>query len=192
LDVGCGRGEFLKLLKENGVKAKGIDVDKKMVDYCKKKGLNVILASATDYLKSLPDNTLDGIFMAQVIEHLRPKDAVEFIKMTYNKLRKGSYLVIETVNTSSFVGLSNFSLDPSHIFPFPPSLLEFLLRSAGFKKIEIKFLAPPADELKLKKIKIDERLSSSEIELVDTYNKNIEKLNSVIYGYQDYAIICKR
>jgi O-antigen chain-terminating methyltransferase len=192
LDIGCGRGEFLELLKENVVKAKGIDINKKMVEHCKKKGLYVIFFDALDYLESIPDNSLEGIFMAQVIEHFKPRKIVEIINLSYKKLKKGSYFVIETVNPASFTSLSNFNLDLSHIKLLHPSLMEFLLQSAGFREIEVRFLSPIPEVSKLKKINIDKKLTDPEKKFLEVHNDNIEKLNSIIYGYQDYAIIGKK
>jgi O-antigen chain-terminating methyltransferase len=192
LDIGCGRGEFLELLKENGTKAKGIDIDKKMIEHCKKKGLDVIFFDAFDYLESIPDNSLEGIFMAHVIEHFKPKKIVKIINLSYKKLKKGSYFIIETVNPKSFASLSNFNIDLSHVKLLHPSLMEFLLLSAGFKKMEVKFLSPIPEASKLKKINIDKKLTNSEKKFLEVHNTNIEKLNSIIYGYQDYAIIGKK
>jgi len=192
LDIGCGRGEFLELLKEHGIKAKGIDIDKKMVDYCKKKGLDVVLSDATDHLESLPNNTLDGIFIAQVIEHFKPKKITEIINLAYKKLKRDSYLVIETVNPTSFISLSSFTIDPTHVNPLHPSLMEFLYLSAGFKEVELRFLSPIPEDSKLQKIQVDKKLNGLNTEFINTYNKNIEKLNSIIYGYQDYAVIGKK
>ena len=192
LDIGCGRGEFLELLKKNGTKARGIDINSKMVEYCRDKGLDVALSDAVDYLKSLPDDSLEGIFMAQVIEHFKPRKIVEIINLSYKKLKKGSNLIIETVNPESFVSLSNFDLDLSHVKLLHPNLIEFLLRSAGFKKVEVKFLSPIPEKSKLKKIKPDKEFTEQEKKFSEIYNENIRKLNSIIYGYQDYAVIAKK
>jgi 2-polyprenyl-3-methyl-5-hydroxy-6-metoxy-1,4-benzoquinol methylase len=192
LDVGCGRGEFLELLRENGVDARGVDANKNMVKYCNKKRLNVNLVDGADYLKSISDNSLGGIFMAQVIEHFKPRKMVEIINLSYKKLKKGSNLVIETVNPESFVSLSNFDLDLSHVKSLHPSLLEFLLQSAGFRKVEVKFLSPVPEESKLKKIEPDTGLTKQEKKFLELYNENVGKLNSIIYGYQDYSIIAKK
>lgn len=192
LDIGCGRGEFLELLRENGVQARGVEIDEKTVDYCKKKKLEVVLSDGIEYLESLPDDSLGGIFMAQVIEHLPPARVNKLIQLSYKKLKKNSYLVIETPNPLSLVSFHNFFLDPTHVFPLHPQLMEFLMSSAGFKKIEIIFSSPNPEQSKLRKLKLKKGLGSWEKEFVKTYNDNIEKLNSVIYGYQDYAIVGKK
>lgn len=192
LDIGCGRGEFLELLKENGTKARGIDINKKMIEHCKKKGLDVAFFDAFDYLKSIPDSSLGGIFMAQVIEHFKPRKIVEIIGLSYKKLKKGSCLVIETINPTSFTSLSNFNLDPSHTKPLHPSLMKFLFQSSGFKKSEIKFLSPTPVESELKNIKIDENFTKSEKRFLEIYNANVRILNSVLFGYQDYSVIGKK
>lgn len=189
LDIGCGRGEFLEILRENGVRARGVEIDGRMVDYCKNKKLDVVLSDGVEYLESLPDKSLGGIFVAQVIEHLPPAKINKLVQLAYKKLKKDSYLVIETVNPLSFTSFHNFFLDPTHIFPVHPQLIEFLMSSAGFKKIEIIFSLPTPEQCKLAKFKLRKGLRSWEKEFVRAYNDNIEKLNSVIYGYQDYAAV---
>src|SRR2546421_7355315 len=72
LDIGCGRGEFLTLLREAGVEARGIDSDADMVAYARGDGLDVEQADLVEYLQRLDDGSLGGIFMGQVVEHLPP------------------------------------------------------------------------------------------------------------------------
>ncbi|MCX6776175.1 MAG: class I SAM-dependent methyltransferase [Candidatus Micrarchaeota archaeon] len=192
LDIGCGRGEFLELLKEKGVRATGIDNNKGMVYLCRKKGLNVIMSDAVEYLQSIPNSSIDGIFISHVLEHFKPKKIVEFIKLANKKLKNGSYLVIGTPNPLSFFSLSHFSTDPSHVNPLNPLLMEFLLSSSGFNEVNVMFHSPTPEELQLKKIKENKKMTEFEREFTKVYNANVEKLNSTIYGYQDYTIVGKK
>jgi O-antigen chain-terminating methyltransferase len=98
LDIGCGRGEFLEILKENGITAKGIDINEDMVIYCQSKGLNVERTDAVDYLEGLEDKSLDSIFLDQVVEHLAPEYLMKMLDLCYSKLKFGFYMVIETVD----------------------------------------------------------------------------------------------
>ncbi|QLJ52189.1 MAG: SAM-dependent methyltransferase [Candidatus Fermentimicrarchaeum limneticum] len=191
LDIGCGRGEFLELLGSVGVKAKGIDIDENMLSYCKSKNLDVEKADAVGYLSKLPDEVLGGIFISQVIEHLKPKEVVEFINLAYKKLKPNRYLVIETVNPTSFVSLSNFFIDLSHRTLLHPQTLQYLLICTGFKEVEVKLLTELPEEHRLRRID-EKKFRRTDRELVKLLNENIDKLNSTIYGSQEYAVICRK
>ena len=115
LDIGCGRGEFLSLLKDNGITSKGIDINEEMVLYCKKSDLNVQKADVFTYLQSLEDKSLDGIFLGQVIEHLQPAELIALIKLSYDKLQYGSHFIAETINPSCLTAHQWFYMDLSHV-----------------------------------------------------------------------------
>ena len=194
LDIGCGRGEFLEILKENGINAKGIDINEDMVRYCQSKGLNVEKADAIEYLDKIEDKSLDSIFLDQVVEHLEPKYLVKLLELCHKKLKFGYYIVIETVNPLSLTSFANFYLDLSHKKPIHPETLKFLAESAGFREMEVKFFSPIPDEYKLKKVEVGENIGVEEKErkIIEIYNYNVEKLNVILYGYQDYAVMGKK
>lgn len=193
LDIGCGRGEFLELLQAEGIKAKGIDVNEDMIYTCKEKKLDVKKIDVITYLNSIEDNSLGGIFASHIIEHFKPDLLIDFIKACYYKLNKGGSIAIETPNPLSIiVSAVNFYLDPSHIKPIHPETIKFLLEVNGFIDLEIKYLSPYPDEAKLQTIAYEHSEESSEIIPVELMNKNIEKLNKLLYGYQDYAVIGKK
>src|SRR5262249_22115106 len=98
LDVGCGRGELLSLLREAGVEAHGVDADSDMVEYARGEGLEVVQADALEYLERLDDDSLGGMFAGQVVEHLPPSALVRFLELAVQKLRPGGLLVAETIN----------------------------------------------------------------------------------------------
>ena len=193
LDIGCGRGEFLELLQAEGIKAIGIDDNEDMISTCKEKKLNVKKIDAIAYLDSIEDNSLGGIFGSHIIEHFKPEVLIDFIKICYFKLNKGGGIAFETPNPLSIiVSAINFHLDPSHIKPVHPETIKFLLEVNGFTSVEIKYLSPYPDEAKLQTIAYEQSEESSETIPVDLMNKNIEKLNKLLYGYQDYAVIGKK
>jgi O-antigen chain-terminating methyltransferase len=194
LDIGCGRGEFLEILKENGINAKGIDINEDMVGYCQSKRLNVEKADAIEYLEKIEDKSLDSIFLDQVVEHLEPKYLIKLLELCHKKLKFGYYIVIETVNPLSLTSFANFYIDLSHKKPIHPETLKFLSESAGFREIEVKFFSPIPDEYKLKKVEVCENIGveEKEREIIEVYNHNIEKLNETLYGHQDYAVIGKK
>jgi 2-polyprenyl-3-methyl-5-hydroxy-6-metoxy-1,4-benzoquinol methylase len=98
LDIGCGRGEFLELLRECGIKARGVDLDLDMVLLCREKGLDVVMDDAFAHLTVLPDDSVGGVFAAQVIEHLHPRRVIELVRLCYRKLVPGGVLILETPN----------------------------------------------------------------------------------------------
>lgn len=192
LDIGCGRGEFLELMRENGIGAHGIDVDGDMIDYCINKGLDVKKVDALAYLEGVEDKSLDGIFIDQVVEHLEPQYLVKMLKLCYQKLKYGYYLFIETVNPVSLTSFANFYIDMTHKQPIHPATLRFLFESAGFMEIEVKFVGPVDDGIKLKKVDIDQSFDEKEKKVLAVYNDNIDRLNNILYGPQDYAVIGKK
>jgi len=193
LDIGCGRGEFLELLKENGIGGRGIDIDEKMVQFCTNKGLDVFLADALSYLKSLEDQTLDGIFSAQVIEHLASSEVIELVELCYKKTKPGGRFVAETINPLSMaIFTRSLYLDPAHVKPIHPETMRFLLESSGFKDVRFTFSSSSLENEKLKAVDVGLARDEIDAQLVKILNENFEKLNLLLYGYQDYAVIARR
>ena len=192
LDIGCGRGEFLELLKENGINAQGLDVDDNMVNFCKSKELKVNMMDAISFLEQVEDNSLDGIFINQVVEHLEPDYLIKMLNLCYQKLMYGYSIIIETVNPLSFVSFVNFYIDLSHIKPLHPETMRFLLEVAGFREIELEFYSPVKDEIRLQKIQLHQEMGEREKLHIQTFNRNIDILNNQLYGPQDYAFFGKK
>jgi O-antigen chain-terminating methyltransferase len=143
LDVGCGRGEFLALLKEAGIEARGVDADSDMVAFARGDGLDVEQADAVSYLESLEDGSLGGIFMGQVVEHLPPAMLVRTLELSAQKLRDGGLLIAETINPLSPLALRNYFADLTHSQPLVPETLAVLARQVGFSHVDTRFLNPP-------------------------------------------------
>jgi len=192
LDIGCGRGEFLELLGDDGIGARGIDVDENMIDYCISRGLDVENVDAVEYLENIEDKSIDGIFLDQVVEHLEPGYLIKLLDLCYRKLKYGYYIIMETVNPLSFVSFANFYIDMTHKKPVHPSTLKFLLESAGFREIETKFFSPLNDEARLRKIDMEGGMEEGQRRQIEIYNQNIDMLNNILYGAQDYAMIGKK
>ncbi|RXA20099.1 class I SAM-dependent methyltransferase [Methanosarcina sp. MSH10X1] len=192
LDIGCGRGEFLELLKEKGVDAKGVDLDEDMIAQCRSRGLCVELNDAVSYLEQLPDGSLDGIFIDQVVEHLKPEYLTKLLRLCYRKLGFGHYILIETVNPLSLFSFANFYIDLTHVKPVHPETLKFLLESTGFTELEVFFISPVSEEARLEKLPVFEGVTDKEKAITEIYNRNIDLLNSRLYGAQDYAVIGKK
>jgi len=192
LDIGCGRGEFLEILKDHDIGGIGVDSDPDMVAYCRSRQLVVEHSDAIAYLETLADNSLDGIFIDQVVEHLEPDYLIRLLALCHQKMKFGYHIVVETVNPLSFVSFVNFYIDMTHTKPVHPEALKFLIGLVGFKEIETTVSTPVSPEYRLKKIPdiagADETSKMSQV----IYNENIEKLNDILYGDQDYSVIGKK
>lgn len=183
LELGCGRGEFLELLRENDIEARGIDDNNEMVAACRERGLTVSEADIATYLRDLPPASLGGIFAAQVIEHLPPDQLRAMLGSCYSALREDGCLVVETVNPRSLVALvESFYRDLSHQKPLHPETVDFLLRACGFREVSIHYSSPVHERSKLLPISPDDPSAR-------TTNENFRKINAVLFGDQDYAAI---
>jgi SAM-dependent methyltransferase len=185
LDVGCGRGEFLDLLREHGVRARGIDLNAAMVEVCRGKGLDVETADALTYLRALPDGALGGLFAAQVVEHLEPRYLTQLLDVAFDKLRPGAPIVLETINPACwFAFFESYIRDLTHVRPVHPDTLQYLLIATGFQRVDIRYRAPYPESEKLQPV-----TAPSLGDLVETLNANVEKINRLLFTYLDYAAI---
>ncbi|KUG21234.1 hypothetical protein ASZ90_009016 [hydrocarbon metagenome] len=192
LDIGCGRGEFLELMRDEGIGARGVDLDETMVEFCRSRGLEVELNDAVSYLEQIEDESLDGVFIDQVVEHLEPAYLVRLLELCYRKLKYGFYLIAETVNPLSFASLANFYIDMTHVRPVHPATLKFLFGAAGFREIEVDFLSPVSEGSRLQKLPVDEEMTDLDRQQTEISNRNIEMQNGILFGAQDYAITGKK
>jgi SAM-dependent methyltransferase len=177
LDVGCGRGELLGLLRAAGVEARGIDADADMVAYARGDGLDVEQADAVAYLDALADASLGGIFMGQVVEHLPASTLAHVLELALRKLRRGGTFVAETINPLSPLALRNYFADLTHAQPLVPDTLELLARQVGFVEVEVRFLNEPAD-----------RLTEPDDPVIAA---NVRRLNELLFGPLDYALVAR-
>lgn len=137
LEIGCGRGVMLRMMKEAGIKAYGIDSSEEAVKYCQEKGLDAIHGDAISHIASLAAASLGGIFCGHVIEHMQPAQAMEFIKESYRVFKPGANIIIITPNPKDLRTTERFWLDITHIRPYPEKLLVALLKREGFEKISV-------------------------------------------------------
>ncbi len=138
LDIGCGRGEWLELLRDESIEAFGVDLDQGMLAACEEIGLKVKNTDGINYLKKLPNEQLEVISLFHVAEHVAFEQLQVLINEALRALKPGGLLIIETPNPENLVvGSENFYLDPSHTRPIPMQLLMFLTEFIGFKKSKI-------------------------------------------------------
>jgi SAM-dependent methyltransferase len=174
LDVGCGRGEFLRLLAASGRSASGVESNPVSVAACRAAGLDVEEADAFEALSRRRAASLGAVVAFQVVEHWAPAGILRFLQEARRVLSPEGILIAETVNTDSIAALRSFFLDPTHVRPVPPEALRFLAEAAGFTDCRIEFRAPlPSAE------RLEER------------SENDRKLNALLFGAQDYALVAR-
>jgi 2-polyprenyl-3-methyl-5-hydroxy-6-metoxy-1,4-benzoquinol methylase len=181
VDIGCGRGEMLELFLAAGYTAIGVDMDTNMVELCRSKGLPVEQGDGIHFLEAIEDDSLRGIFCAQVVEHLLTSELERLVELSYQKLLPTAVLVIETINPRSLFSLGNhFFADVSHIKPVHPETLRFICEQIGFGKVELeeRSLHPLMNT-------IDE-LPEGEV------GTAVKELLQSVFGYQDYAIVATK
>lgn len=171
-DVGCGRGEFLRLLAARGIPASGVEFNPIAVSACRESGLQVEEGDGLATLASQPSASLGAVVAFQVVEHWTPPTTFAFLREARRALAPRGVLIAETINTDSLSALKTFFLDPSHVRPVPPEALRFLAEAAGFMQARIEYRAPLPET---------ERLAES--------SENEIKLNRLLFGPQDYALV---
>lgn len=184
LDIGCGRGEFLELLREAGAEGRGIELNTDAVLLCRDKSLDVVQGDAFAYLDGVPDGSLGGIFSAQFIEHFPPPQIVRLARTCYRKLGPGGVLLFETVNAGCLAAFARaFYLDFTHVWPYHPEATKFVLEMVGFADVRLDFSAPV--EASLPHAEDDKTFGAKTQRL----NRAVDLLNTLVLGHQDYAVI---
>ncbi|HEY4230727.1 MAG TPA: class I SAM-dependent methyltransferase [Thermoanaerobaculia bacterium] len=172
LDVGCGRGEFLGLLQSAGIRAKGVESNPVSAAACRAAGLDVEEGDGIAALSARRAGELGGVVAFQVVEHWPPGEIFRFLQAARRALAPGGVLVAETINADSLSALRAFYLDPTHVRPVPAEALRFLAEAAGFADTRVEYRSPLPDA---------ERLEEA--------SENDRKLNALLFGAQDYALI---
>ena len=198
LDVGCGRGEFLALLRGEGIAARGVDLNAEAVERCRERGLEAARSDALAYLRALDDESMGGLFSAQVVEHLEADYLMQVLGNAHRALRPGSRIVLETINPASWTAFfSAYVRDITHRHPLHPETLAYLLRASGFVDVSIVYRAPVPDEAKLQRAAVDESLAATPegkavCMLAHTLNQHADRLNGLMFAEQDYAAVARR
>lgn len=177
LDLGCGRGEWLELLRDEGLTGSGVDMNLVMIAECQSLGLSVTAGNAIQYLRSLPPASIGVVTGFHIVEHLPLDDLLALLDETNRVLRPGGMAIFETPNPSNLqVSTENFYLDPTHRNPLPKALLKFLVESRGLCDIEVLPLHPyPASH-----------------RLEDDGRAATRLLNELLFSEQDYAVIGRK
>ncbi len=175
LDVGCGRGEWLELLRENSIQATGVDNNRILIKQCHELNLDVVEAEALAYLRSLSDRTLSAVTAFHFAEHLSLPDLVSFLDEAGRTLKPNGLLILETPNPENLlVGSCNFYLDPTHKNPIPIPTMKLLVEARGFQCQEVMRLHPVPEA----RIEVKDQLTSH--------------LNHFLYGPMNYAVVARK
>lgn len=185
LDVGCGRGEVLAALAARGVQGVGVDLDAGMVGEARAVGVEAHHGDAIAYLHDREPEAFGAVIAIQVAEHLSLEALLTLIELAWSRLRPGGRLILETPNPASLIVLGNsYLLDPTHVRPLHPSLLAFLVERAGFADVRLEFFEP-ATGYHLPLLDEDEPWAQR-------VNAAFTRLNDVLFGPQDYAVIATK
>ena len=175
LDLGCGRGEWLELLRDNGYRARGIDLNRVVIEQCQSRGLDVLEGDVIAYLQSMPDDSVAVITGFHIIEHLPFEILVNLLNEAFRVLRQRGLVIFETPNPANvLVGSCNFYFDPTHRNPLPSLMTQFLVQYCGFANVGVINLNPSDG------FKADEGNELDELS---------KQFNQYFYGPMDYAVI---
>ena len=183
VDLGCGRGEWLELLKEHDLAATGIDLNRIMAECCRDRGLTVVEADALTYLREQPDNSLGLITGFHIIEHLPLRTLVALFDEALRVLKPGGLVIFETPNPENLVvGACNFYMDPTHRNPMPPMMTQFLVEARGFVRVEIR--------------RMNQQVLNDPLRLLESGTPGAAELNPLIhlakahyFTAPDYAVV---
>ncbi len=172
VDLGCGRGEWLETLKEEGVQARGVEINRVAIEQCRNRGLEVVAEDVICYLQKVPEQSLSAVTCFHLIEHLDFETLIKFLDRIIACLKPGGLIIMETPDPENvLVSSHNFYLDPSHRHPLPSELMQFLLESRGASRVKVMRVNP----LTAHKIEGDSEL--------------IQRFNHYFYGPMDYGIV---
>ncbi|MBF5045583.1 methyltransferase domain-containing protein [Aggregicoccus sp. 17bor-14] len=174
IDLGCGRGEWLELLRENGLAARGLDMNQVAVEQCRALGLDVTQGDLFGFLETLPDESCGALSAIHVIEHLSHEEQLRLFDEALRVLRPGGVVILETPNPENvLVGANTFYMDPTHRRPLHPQTMSFLAEARGLVRVQALPLHPMDKKF---------HATGESAQLADT-------LNAILCGPQDYAIV---
>jgi len=192
LDLGCGRGETLALLRDHGIAAHGVDSSARMVGLCRERELEAVEGDLFATLEGLAEASLGAVVSFHVIEHLPGAALDRLVRLAWRALKPGGVLILETPNPlSMIVAARNFWLDPTHIRPVHPDSLKLMYELAGFDPVERLDLRPfPAPE-RLPEIDLA-KLPEEQRQLADRVNRLRDRIDELLFGYQDFGMVGRK
>lgn len=192
LDLGCGRGEALEVLREAGLPARGVDASARMVARCRERGLRAEEGDLFEALAAEPEGSLGAVVSFHVVEHLPATSLDRLVRLAWRSLAPGGVLLLETPNPLSIaVAARSFWVDPTHLRPVHPDTLELLVRGAGFDPVERVELRPFPESERLPEIDLA-AVPEEQRTLADRVNRIRDVLDELLFGYQDYAVVARK
>jgi SAM-dependent methyltransferase len=177
LDLGCGRGEWLDLLKENGYLAQGVDTNRFMIESCRQRDLEVVEADVIEFLRQQKSETVGAVTSFHLIEHLSFESLISLLDECLRVLRPGGIIILESPNPENIqVGACNFYVDPTHRRPIPPVTAAFLVEIRGFVQAEILRMHP----------------SDGTCQATPSDDLLTTRFNQLFCGPRDYAVIGRK
>jgi SAM-dependent methyltransferase len=174
LDLGCGRGEWLSLLRSHGFEGVGVDTNEGQLAAARENGLAVHNEDALQFLRGQPEGRFAAVTAFHIVEHLPFALLAEWMLEIRRVLCPGGILIAETPNPENLiVGANTFHLDPTHTRPLPSGVLTILAETLGFEVKQIRPLHPHGD-------------------LTAALKDLPERTAYLLYGYQDYGLIAER
>ncbi len=190
LDLGCGRGEWIELLKESGYQVSGVDFNDAMVNECKNKGLDVVYGDAVTYLRTLEESSIQVVTSFQLIEHLPPMKLAEMMAEIFRVLKPHGMVILETPNANNLeVGAANFYSDPTHKRPIHKEYLKFLAKTAGFYDLEIVYWKENEINKWWNSVVEDDNTKSMDSTILRTV---VESVKNTLYNSPDYALVATK
>ncbi len=192
LEIGSGRGELQTVFKEAGVLSYALELDPAMAQCSRNGGFDVRVEDGIEHLLHTADASLGGIIAIQVIEHLTRAQLTQLLRLGLQKVAPGGRVVFETINTESLSALChNYFRDPSHVWPLHPETMRYLMDLAGYVNLEVKKLSAYPAQAVLQEVSFSSAVTPRWAEALDVLNFNFQRLNQLLYGYQDYCIIAE-
>jgi len=192
LDLGCGRGESLALLRDQGIPARGVDSSARMVALCRERGLEAVGGDLFGTLAGVEEGSLGAVVSFHVIEHLPAASLDRLVRLAYRALKPGGVLILETPSPLSLiVAARNFWLDPTHVRPVHPESLKLLYELAGFDPVERLDLRPFPDRERLPEIDLA-KVPEEQRQLADKVNSLRDRLDELLFGCQDFGMVGRR
>ena len=190
VDIGCGRGELLDLLKQGGVRARGVDANVAMVEVCRSRGLTAEAGDALQFLEAQADGSIGGLTAIQVVEHFEPAYLARFLETAHHKMRPGAPLVLETINPACWMAFfETYIRDLTHQRPLHPETLRYLVQASGFHDVDVQFRQPVGEGDRLERVAA---ASPDLAGLAHAINAHADKLNARLFSSMDYAVIARR
>jgi O-antigen chain-terminating methyltransferase len=178
LDLGCGRGEWLELLRQEGIAARGVDANRLQVAECRERQLAAEQAEPLDYLARVPDGSLGAVTALRLVERLPIRQLVRLLDQVARVLRPGGTAIFETPNPDNLlVACRDFYQDPGRRHPIPSETLRFLVESRGLEPVEVLFLNSSDPSAQVPE---------------DDGSALARRFNRYFYGPRDYAVVGRK